>query len=179
MRSMLAASTAEFLALTHLWRELLDLQVTEVNMPTYELFSPDVIESVLWVTLDGQLLTPTDVRFAPPSLIDMEGRPTHYWLVDDKTLRLFPSPDAVYNLRVMVALKPSRTAIGVADWVYETWADAIVSGAIHRLAQIPDKTWTDQQLAAEHRLRFERAVSNAVTRDLRQINLRVRNVRVH
>jgi len=177
MRSALAASAAEFLALTHLWRETLDTQFTVKGAAEYELSGSAIIESVLWVSVGGSQLTATDSRFAPPGLLAMEGKPTHYWMVNDTSVRLFPIPDTEYGVSISVALKPSRAATGVDDWVYESWADAIVSGAVHRLAQIPEKDWTDQKLAAEHRGRFERAVANAMARDLRQINLSARNAR--
>ena len=173
MRLALASSAADFLGRTHLWRVQLDPQDTIPGEADHELFADAIIETPLWVRLDGVEITPTDVRDAP-SLPASPGRPTHYWRVTDTTIRLYPTPDAAYSLDALVVLKPSRAAAGVEDWIYETWADALVDGAIWHLARIPGKDWTDVEMAQVHKARFDRAVSNARVRDVRQIDRRVR-----
>jgi hypothetical protein len=75
---------------------------------------------------------------------------------------------------VYAVLKPNRAGTGVEDWIYETWADTIVSGAIAQLAMIPNKEWTDVSLAAMHKGMFERAITTARTRDFRGVKLSVR-----
>ena len=173
MEMALAAASADFCARTHLWRETLDEEETVAGEATYELFGSAVIESVLAVTLSGARVVHSDRRLLRPSYLTANGRPTHFSVVGDKAIRFSPIPDAAYPFVVDVVLKPSRTASGVETWIYETWADALVDGAVWRLARIPDKSWSNLALANEHKARFDRAIANAKTRDLRQINLRV------
>lgn len=172
MRSALAASAADFLGRTHLWRQVLDPIITAPGESEYELYADAVIESVLTLRHENVVLRPVDPRknavFDSPS-----GTPLRYWMVGDTTVRLYPAPDKTGKLECYAALKPSRTASGVESWVYETWADALADGAIWQLARIPSKPWSDAQMALEHKTRFDRAIVNARTRDLQQINLRV------
>ena len=89
---------------------------------------------------------------------------------DVNSIRLFPIPDERINLRLTGVLKPSRAATGVEDWIYETWADAIVSGTIARLALIPGKEWTDPGLAEINNRQYQKAVTHARIRDARGVH---------
>ena len=174
VRIALRDTTAEFLARTHLWREEVEPFTTEAGTADYELYGSALIEAVLRLTLDGNPLDISDERLVDPSYLLTTSKPTGFWLRNDTAVRLFPTPDAVYEIGGLVALKPTRLATGVERWIFESWADAIVSGVIYRLASIPNKGWSDQALAMLERQRFDRAIANAKNRDLRQIPLRVR-----
>ena len=173
MRQALATSAADFLGRTHLWREQLDPQDTIPGESEYTLYADAVIESVVRVRVGGAEVRATDVR-AVPSIQVSDGRPTHYWRASDTAIRLYPTPDAVMSLDALVALKPARTANGVEGWIYETWADDIVDGAIWHLARIPHKSWTNHDLAQLHKIRFDRAIANARVRDVRHLDQCVR-----
>lgn len=172
MRQALAASAAEFLGRTHLWREQLDPQTVTPGEATYTLFADAVVESILWARLDGSDLYPTDVRVVP-ALPVAPGRPTHYWRASDTAITLYPTPNAPGELDALVALKPTRSASGIEDWIYETWADTIVDGAIWNLANIPHKSWSNLERAQYHKARFDRAAVNARVRDVRQVPQRI------
>jgi len=174
MRDALAAATQHFVAQTHLWREEADPITTEADTAEYDVFSSVPIESVLWATLEDTTLAHTDPRLVPKHRLDETGRPSAFWVVNDTLLRFLPIPDGVYTVNAAVALRPSRSAVGVEDWIYEAWADELVSGAIYRLARIPGKHWTDMTLAQYHKTLFDRGIANAKARDLRQIKLRVK-----
>lgn len=174
IKNHLAYVTADFCARTQIWRETLDTDYTIANIEEYDLDGSAVIEAVQWVVCNNIPLTATDIRLVPHEDLSDTGQPTHYWIINDTTLRLFPIPDARYELKVGVALKPSRTALGVEDWIYETWAETLVSGTIARLARVPGKDWTDPALAEMHRIMYERAITNAEIRDKRNIPLQVR-----
>jgi hypothetical protein len=77
-------------------------------------------------------------------------------------------------MQVSAILKPARTADGVEDWIYDTWADALVNGAISRLAIMPGKEWTDAGLAAMHKAMFEQAITKTRIREYRGVQLKVR-----
>lgn len=174
MREALAVMAAEFVRKAELLHETLDPIDTVPGTPEYDLFPELILESVRAASLDDAPLRAMDYRALTPHEALTEGRPGHYWLTERSVLRLWPVPDAVYELRVDVLVKPSRTRRGVEDWIYETWADALVSGAIWRLASLPNKSWSDAALAEYHRARFDRDISNARTWERQGTPLRVR-----
>lgn len=176
MQLHLAAAAADFCAATHLWRAPFTEELTTPGIQDYFLFGDAVVESVLWVTLDGITLDATDPRLLNKHLLSQTGRPRRYWVHQDRELYLHPIPDAVYAFSGEFALKPSREASSIPDWLYETWADALVDGAIWRISSIPGKPWTSLDIATMRKQRFDRAKASAMTRDFRQIELRVQPV---
>lgn len=175
IKTHLASVTADFCARTQLWRETLDADYTIANIAEYDLDGSAVIEAVQWVVCNQQPLTSTNIQLIPHERLADVGQPTHFWIVNDTILRLFPIPDDRYDLEIGVVLKPSRTAIGVEDWIYETWAETLASGTIARLARIPGKDWTDPMLVEMHRAMYEKAIANVKIRDMRNIPLRIRS----
>lgn len=160
---------------TQIWRETYDAESTVAEQAEYDLCGGVAkVEAVQWVTCNGIELSAVDPRLVAHTEIARTGQPSAYWLIEDRTLRLFFIPDAVYTLQYELVLKPSRLATGVKTWIYETWADRLVSGAIAQLARIPGKDWTDPGLAEMHKMMYERAVADAEIRDKRNIDLRVR-----
>jgi len=178
LRDALRFSAANFLGQTHLWREPFDSFSTTPDEPTYQVFSESLIEAVLWVVVESQEITHTDVRQVDKTRLDSVGRPKSFWVEADQALRLFPTPDDVYGVSGWAALKPSARSRGVEDWIAGTWQDAIVNGAIYRVAQIPNKGWSDMQLAQYHKQLHDRAIANARVRDVRGVrqNVKMRKV---
>jgi hypothetical protein len=173
MRAALAAVSADFCARTHIWRDSLEPQNTIVDEALYDVDDFAVLESVLWVLVDGEKLRHTDPRHMRQEDFERKGKPTHFWVVADRSIRLFPIPDDVYEIKGEVALKPSRTSKGVEDWIYETWVDALVSGAIWWLAKTQGKEWSNMDLAMMHKGIYERAITQARIRDYRNVPLSV------
>lgn len=173
LKTALAAVAADFCARTHIWRETLDRQYTIPNIAEYDIEGDAVIEAPLWVVCNDHTLTHTDARLVNKEDMSSKGEPSMFWVVNDRAIRLFFIPDKKMTLDVTVALKPSRSATGVEDWIYETWADALVSGAIWRLAKVPGKLWSSPEMATAHRLMYEQAVTNARIRDYRTVPLQV------
>jgi hypothetical protein len=173
IKTALAAISADFCARTHLWRTDIEDQTTVIDQALYEVTDCAVIESVLWVLVDDKELVHIDERNVRKEDLDRKGVPTHFWVVDDTQIRLFPIPDSELSIEVRVALKPSRTAKGVESWIYETWADVLASGAVYRLARVPGKEWSNPDLAAMHKNLYEQGVTNARIRDLRNVQKKV------
>jgi hypothetical protein len=175
----LAATVADFCARTHIWRAPLDLGVTQADTSIYPVFNTShvIIESVLWLLVDNRKLEHTDPRLINPEDLTRTGQPTHFWIENDKNIRLFFTPDDAYTLSGEVALKPSRQSCGVEDWIYETWADAIVSGVIYRITRTPGKEWSSPDMAAAHKSLYEQGVTNARIRDRRNVHMQVRMIK--
>jgi hypothetical protein len=171
--SALAAAAEEFCARTHIWRETLDFEYAVKNVADYTLGATAVIETVLWAVLDGDVLQHIDPRYIDKRRLTDVAKPTSFWVVNDTDVRLMPIPDDKYRMDITVAIKPSRTATGIEDWIYESYVDPIVSGAVWRLARVPGKEWTNPETAAYHHRLFERGIVDARVRDHRNTTLRV------
>ena len=173
IRLYLAQAAADFLARSYVWRQDIDPIYTTPNVSEYDLDAPAIIETVLSVANESRSLARTDIRQLDPATRNETGDPRCFWIIGDRSIGIWPTPDKPETFTVTAVLKTSRAATGVEDWIYETWADAIVSGAVYRLAITPDKEWTDTALAGVHKALFEKAIVDARIRDYRWAPLTV------
>ena len=174
LRNALRSSASNFLAQTHIWRDEFYPFETTVGVPDYEVYSEAMVESVLWVVVGDQEISQTDPRRVRKRSINDRGHPTAFWIQEGRKLRLFPTPDDVYTVSGWVALKPSSRSRGLEDWIVDLSKDAIISGAIHKVAQVPNKGWSDPQLAQYHKQLHDRAISNARVKDVQGVKQSVR-----
>jgi hypothetical protein len=174
MKQYLGIVASDFFARTYLWRDQIDTIYTTAGVSEYNLDGEAVIEDVISVVLNETTLDRTDLRLVATQNFGQVGEPREFWMKADRSIVLFPTPEENVELKVYAVLKPSRTATGVEDWIYETFADTLVSGTISRLAMIPNKEWTDVATAVSQKTMYERAITNARIRDFRGINLQVR-----
>lgn len=172
MKLYLAQAAAEFFARTYVWRREIDpisltRGVAEYDIDVY--VCGGLVEDIKSVILDdvAQPLQRIQIDAVPVNHTATTGTPSSYWLIDDRAIGLFPTPDRRYILRASAVLKTSRAATEVDDWVFEEWADAIVAGAASRIVDIPGKEWSNPALAAEYRMRFEKAIVGARIREKR------------
>lgn len=72
--------------------------------------------------------------------------------IDPDNFVLAPIPDnsKAYDIKMIVALKPLRDASGMDKTVFDELEDTIMHGALQHLLVLPDKNWTDLQLASYH-----------------------------
>lgn len=65
---------------------------------------------------------------------------------------VLPLPDAqrTYNIRMFVALKPTRTSSGMDETIFNDLEDVIMHGALQSLLVLPKVNWADRELAAYH-----------------------------
>lgn len=165
MDTYLASTAADFFARTHVWRAAIDNIIIVPNVSEYDLSGDAVIEDIISASIDTDAFEQTDVRLIPQKDRTRTGKPQKFWMVEDTIISVWPIPEERHTVKLTAVLKPSRTATSVPDWIYETWADALVDGAVARLAHIPNKEWTSFDLYAFHKSRYERAIHNAKTRD--------------
>lgn len=169
LKTYLGIVAADFFARTYLWRTDIDAIYLAPNQIEYDLDSEAVVEDVISIVYDDRILDRTDLRFIPADRATETGDPRAFWMNADRTIKVFPIPKASGRMRVTAILKPSRSATGVEDWIYETFADTIVSGTIGRVAAIPGKDWTSPDLATFHTALYERAITQARVRDMRGV----------
>lgn len=77
-----------------------------------------------------------------------------YVLGGATSLTLVPIPDVAGTLKLTVALKPSPTATGVDDNIFNEYREAIVHGALAKLMLSPKKPYTSPNLATYHQQQF-------------------------
>jgi propanediol dehydratase small subunit len=174
MKEYLAIVASDFFARTYLWREQIDAIYVTSGTVEYDLDADAVVEDVISVIYNDLPLDRTDLRLVATQNLGQKGDPREFWVNADRSIFIAPVPDERTVLKVYAVLKPSRTGSGVEDWIYETWADTLVSGTVARLAMIPNKEWTDVAMATTQKAIYERAITTARIRDFRGINLMVR-----
>jgi hypothetical protein len=175
LRLYLASTASDFFARTYLWREQISGITVVAGTVDYDL-DPDtgLVEDIISVVYGEHTLTRTDLRLIGAEKLSETGEPREFWVYADNSIRVFPIPEERTALKVYAVLKPNRSGTGVEDWIYETFADTIVSGAIAQLAMIPGKEWSDVALAGMHKSLYERAITNARIRDFRGVPRMVR-----
>jgi hypothetical protein len=69
---------------------------------------------------------------------------------------VLPLPDAqrTYTMRMFYALKPSRSATGMDEVMFDELEDVIMHGALQQLLVLPNTNWSDRELAAYHAKQF-------------------------
>lgn len=149
---------------------------TEKEVPTYALdvdagVNPEVdVVKVLACAIDGMALS-TTTQHSLKRVAGWErqcGQPEHFYLVEnDRTLRLWRTPNAVYEVSLMLCLKPGMKAQGIESWFADLYRTPIVSGALSALMMLPKKEWSDANLAMFHDELFTRGVIAATADALR------------
>jgi hypothetical protein len=61
-----------------------------------------------------------------------------------------PVPDAAYNVKMFLALRPTQDATGMDKTALDEVEQLIVHGVLQHLHTIPDKSWTDYGVASYH-----------------------------
>lgn len=121
----------------------------------YTLVSPDAQAEpafawTLWY--DTQPLDPATLRSLDASAYKwsaQNGDPRKFVQKTPTVVTLYPNPGTakVGGLTGRIALKPTFTATGIADWVGQRYLDTLVAGATARLLALPQKPWTDPNMA--------------------------------
>lgn len=100
-------------------------------------------------TSPDEVNTPSIYNQNSGALVD-RGDPRFYIQKDVRSYSLYPIPKetARLALTMRVALKPTRSASTIDDFIFEEYAETIGHGAIARLALSQGKPYSDLKLAA-------------------------------
>lgn len=150
------------------WRQFSDPQLVLAGLNTYDLDPPAGAEVVmaLVVKVDGKELDPkseADLTALCPRWQTEPGTPKYFLTDDPSQIILAPVPDTKIagGLVVTVALQPTRTSTSFPGWIWSRYFDGLAAGAKARLMEMPGKPWTNLQLSAVYRARFDAAVAGA------------------
>jgi hypothetical protein len=87
----------------------------------------------------------------PPAIVAKAGTPRSICQVTPDQYILLPLPDATpYEVRMWVALKPQRSAIGMEYVALNDLEDTVVHGALQTLYAMPNTAWHEKELSAYH-----------------------------
>jgi hypothetical protein len=179
MEAHLQETAAEFCADSEVWRYTLDTDYTSKNSSDYEIDVPkgSLLENLLYVKVNGIRVDQVSERhFRAPINADgtaVTGTPTCFSILDDASIRFYPTPDTKLSFNGLAVIKPKLSATGVEGFIFDAHSRAIASGTIAKLAEIPGKEWSSPELAMQHRVTYERKIATAKGRDTRRVNLQV------
>lgn len=139
--------------------------------PEWADFYSGVDLTTLWnSTPSGSYNTPTynslvvngggQFVFPDGALSEASGPRSITQLTPDKYVVL-PLPDdgETYVVRMFYALKPSRSADGFDETVFNDLEEAILHSALQHLLVLPNVVWSDRELASYHAKQFLREVT--------------------
>ena len=83
---------------------------------------------------------------------DQRADPRYICQLDPDNFVLAPLPDAsvAYDLKMIAVLKPLRTATGMDKSIMDDLENTIMHGALQHLLVMPNKNWSDRELATYH-----------------------------
>lgn len=171
----LQEAAAEFIGRSELWRFDIESDFTSKNTSDYEIDVPSgaVLENVLSLFVDGSAAKRVTDRHYQSSNTTENSAPSSFSIYQDNQIRFFPTPDRKYTFEGVGVLKPSLSATGVEDFIFETHGRSIACGAIWRLTIIPGKEWSNPEVAMYYKTEFYKHMDAAKGRDTRRVNLRI------
>lgn len=174
----LQRSAAEFYERSHVWRtEPAVTFNTVAGQADYSPVLPGKIAKVSSVHIvNGHYLQKIRRGYINPQDYQDNGTPREYLEKNDTTITIFPTPGEVLTVAIDCSMKPDRiTSTGIQDYLFQSHAERIASGAIYRLASTPIAAqWSNSELAAVHLQNFERGIDLAMARDMQSVKPRAR-----
>jgi hypothetical protein len=117
------------------------------------------VHAFLTAAVNGSPLTPLTLEKLyihypnwPDLDPDQRADPRYICQLDPDNFVLAPLPDAsvTYDLKMIAVLKPLRTATGMDKTIMDDLENTIMHGALQHLLVMPNKNWSDRELATYH-----------------------------
>lgn len=121
------------------------------------------VHAFITATVNGTKLTPVTLEDLydiypkwPNQSVDERSEPRYITQLDPDNFAVAPLPDAAvkYDVRMIVCLKPLRTADKMDKTILDELENVIMHGALQHLLVLPDRTWSDRELASYHAKQF-------------------------
>ena len=159
----------EFCQDSNYWRfeqDPMDLVKDEKDYE-FEPFRNTVVTTIRSMVTDDGRVSPTteeELDYSDHNWRDLtDTRPTWYVPFLPAFFRLvpFPKETVVGVLKILVALAPTRDSTEVWEDIFTHHLTTIANGAQSKLLAIPDKTWTNFELAGVRGSMYRRRLSGA------------------
>lgn len=138
------------------------LQQYELDLP-----ADTVVVRVIDAVSGGRPLQPTSEALLARDMPDWRtrraDRPSHYMLQLNGTMDIVPRPTTTQVLAVdlVLALKPSRSATGLEEWLVERFEHTLLDGALNNLLGVRGTEWYQPDLAGAHGTQFLEGIETA------------------
>lgn len=129
----------------------------------YEPPNHSEVHAILTATVNGNKITPVSLDQMhdiypkwPYSDNNEEAEPRYITTIDVDHFAVAPIPDGKtnYDVRMIVALKPLRTATEMDKTAFDDLENVIMHGALQHLLVLPERSWSDRELASYHAKQF-------------------------
>jgi len=129
----------------------------------YESPSESEVHAFITATVNDETLAPVTLDKIydlypkwPNQPVESRAKPRHITQLDPDHFSVAPIPDSTvaYDVRMIVCLKPLRTATGMDKTVLDELENVIMHGALQHLLVLPDRAWSDRELASYHAKQF-------------------------
>lgn len=164
----------EFCEKTLIIQKTLDPMSARRGASEYELDAPSDQEVILpvsvWFKTRKLVAVPADnvwnvqaFNLRVPGTDAVEGEPTAYFWVANRTIGVYPVPEETHSAAITVraALKPKRTATQLEDALFDDWIDPMVTGTLARLHAMKDQAWSSADRALLRSREFRASVQRA------------------
>jgi len=113
--------------------------------------------------------TPDELAMVYNNWQTQKGNPLFYVAPDDRDIRIVPIPALAFTagLKLFVSLKPSNSASGIDDILFQEYHERIADGAIGKIMLIPKKPYTDLQTGASRWKLFINSCHHVRTRAMK------------
>lgn len=152
------------------WRVDVEGDPIAAGEAEYMFYVPEdtVMVAPISLTIDGRPLNPGSLQILNADSPDWRtriGPPTQYLRSADEgnSIRLYMIPDRRYDspgIYGEIAVKPTRTAMGVSELFMDRYGNALVEGALARLLMIPSDWYAPNQ-SSYHLAAFQTAIDAA------------------
>lgn len=183
------AAAIEVCERTLMWRYEQPVVTTVAGTYLYDYSPPSGAEvcGVFHATLDSQPIKPMTLEEVNTAYPDWpsddttkRAQPMLYTQLDPDQFALVPVPDAsTYSIKMFLALRPTPAATEMDATAFDELEREIEHAALQRLLVLPDKSWTDRELAVYHakQLSFKLAMRRAKANiGVPRGSVRVRNI---
>jgi hypothetical protein len=120
------------------------------------------VYSVITANINGNELSPITLETLHslypkyPSAVTAErATPQYFFQISPITFHVALVPiNSTDKINMFVSQRPSRASTGMNEAVMDDVEDAIMHGALQQLLTLPERTWSDKELAAYHAKQF-------------------------
>lgn len=121
------------------------------------------VHAIITATVNGNKMRPVSLDHMhdiypkwPYGGANEEAEPQFITTIDADHFAVAPIPDGGtnYDVRMIVALKPLRTATEMDKTALDDLENVIMHGALQHLLVLPERTWSDRELASYHSKQF-------------------------
>ena len=129
----------------------------------YETPDDTEVHAFITATCNGKKLAPVTLEQMydlfpkwPNQSSDEYSEPRYVTQLDVDNFSVAPLPDASvkFDVRMIVVLKPLRSATEMDKTVLDDLENVVMHGALQHLLVLPDRTWSDRELASYHAKQF-------------------------